>query len=111
MIWAVLPDTSNTESLLNNLYEAEFNLDDVSVMIQDINLRNKIAKDLGPLRGIELKKLEKTLIHLGLSKEGAASCYDAVIHGKVLVVMNIKPELLSTAIEMFQDHSALLLKG
>jgi hypothetical protein len=111
MIWAILPDVSKTESLLNNLSEADFNLDDISVMIQDINLRNRIAKDLGPLRGVELKDLENTLTGFGLSQETAVSCNQAVLNGKVLVVMKIEEKYRSAAVEMFQDHSAQLIKG
>ena len=111
MIWAILPDGSKTESLLNNLYEADFNLSDVSVIIQDIIQRNKIAKDLGPLKGVGLNDLEKTLIKFGLSKEGAAGCHHAVIDGKVLVVMRVDEKIASAALEMFQDYSAKLIKG
>jgi hypothetical protein len=111
MIWAILPDISNTESLLNNLYEAEFDLNQLSVVMRDVDQRNKIAKDLGPLKGIEMDKLEKTLIKLGLSNEGAGSCNAAVINGKVLVVMNVDEKYRSIAVEMFQDHSAQMIKG
>lgn len=111
MIWAILPDASNTETLLNNLSEAEFDLNEVSVVMQDMGLRNAIAGDLGPLKGVELKKLEKTLIKLGLSDEGAASCNEAVIDGKVLVVMHVDDKYRPAALEMFQDHSAQLIKG
>ena len=111
MIWAILPDVSKTESLLNNLSEADFNLDDISVMIQDIILRNRIAKDLGPLRGVELKDLEKTLTSFGLSKETALSCNQAIVSGRVLVVMNVDEKYRPAAVEMFQDHSAQMIKG
>jgi hypothetical protein len=111
MIWAILPDASRTETLLNNLSEADFNLDEISVIMQDLSQRNAIAKDLGPLKGVDLKKLEKALIKLGLSKEGIADCKKAIINGKVLVVMNVPDEYLPAALEMFQDHSAEMIKG
>ena len=111
MIWAILPDGSKTESLLNNLYEADFNLNDVSVIIQDIILRNKIAKDLGPLKGVGLNDLEKTLVKLGLTKEGAVGCHQAVVDGKVLVVMSVDEKIAPAALDMFQDYPAQLIKG
>lgn len=111
MIWAILPDTSSTETLLNNLSEADFDLNEISVMMQDMSQRNTIFKDLGPLQGVELNKIEKALIKLGLSKEGAGSCKEAIIGGKVLVVMNVVEKFHPAAIEMFQDHSAQLIKG
>lgn len=111
MIWAILPDASSTEILLNNLSEADFDLNEISVVMRDSSQRDKIAKDLGPLKGVELKKLEKTLIKLGLSKEGADICNEAIANGKVLVVMNVVDEYLPGAVEMFKDHSAQLIKG
>jgi hypothetical protein len=111
MIWAILPDISKTESLLNNLSEADFDLNDISVINRDVELRNKIAKDVGLLKGVAFKNLENSLIKLGLSKEGTGSCLEAVANGKVLVVMKIKDEYLSAAVEMFQDVSAQIIKG
>lgn len=111
MIYAILPDLSNTEALLNNLDEADFNLNDISVIFKDVNLRNKVAKDLGPLKGVALKILERSLVKLGLSKENAAICNEAVTNGKVLVVMKVDDKYSSAAIESFQDHSAQLIKG
>ncbi len=111
MIWAILPDVSSTETLLNNLSEADFNLNEISVIMQDLGQRNAIAKDLGPLKGVDFKKLEKASIKLGLSKEDIASCREAIINGKVLVVMNVADEFRPAAFEMFQDHSAQLIKG
>jgi hypothetical protein len=110
MIWAILPDVSSTETLLNNLSEADFNLNEISVIMQDLGQRNAIAKDLGPLKGVDLKKLEKASIKLNLSKESIASCREAIIIGKVLVVMNVADEFRPAALEMFQDHSAQLIQ-
>jgi hypothetical protein len=111
MIWAILPDVSSTETLLNNLSEADFDLDEVSVIMQDNAQRDVVAKDIGPLQGVELKTLAKSLIKLGLSEQGAESCRAAVINGQVLVVMDVPAEYLPAATEMFEDHSARLIKG
>jgi hypothetical protein len=109
MIWAILPDASSTEILLNNLSEADFDLNEISVVMSDVTQRDKIAKDLGPLKGVGLKKLEKELINLGMSKEGTGTCLEAIASGKVLVVMNVVDEYLPAAVEMFKDHSAQLI--
>ncbi len=111
MICAILPDVFSTETLLNNLSEADFDLKEVSVIMQDIAQRDKIAKDLGPLQGVELKKLDEALIKAGMSEEGAGKCRDSITNGQVLVVMNVAEEYLAAAMEMFQDHSARLIKG
>lgn len=111
MIWAILPDASSTEILLNNLSEADFDLNEISVVMRDSSQRDKIAKDLGPLKGVGLKKLENELINLGMSKEGTGICQEAISRGKVLVVMNVVYEYLPAAVEMFKDHSAQMIKG
>src|SRR5574341_455632 len=111
MILAILPDASSTEILLNNLYEAEFDLKDVSVIMQDVKQRNAIARDAGPLKGIGLPKIPQALRKAGASPESAERCYQAVLNGKVLVVMNVAEQYRPAAEEMFQDHSAQLIKG
>ncbi len=111
MILAVLENLSRTESLLNNLSEADFNLNDISVIYADIKQRNAVAKDVGPLKGAAPEKLAERLTKLGVSRENAEICRDAVIKGKVFVVMNIRPELNEVAEEMFRDQSALIVKG
>ncbi len=110
MILAILSDTSKTESLLNNLSEADFNLDDVSVLMQDSALRDKIAQDTGPLKGLKPAQLPDALKKAGKSKGTAQHCSDAVHDGKVLVVMNVDPKYEQAAREMFKDMSAEILE-
>jgi propanediol dehydratase small subunit len=111
MIVAILPDASRTEILLNNLSEAEFDLDDVSVIMEDVKQRTAIAKDTGPLKRVGLPKIPQALRKAGVSSESAERCYQSVLNGKVLVVMNVAEPYRGAAEEMFQDHSAQLIKG
>ncbi len=110
MILAILPDTSKTESLLNNLSEADFDLNDVSIILQDAGLRNKIAQDVGPLQGIEPAHVTDALRKAGVTREHAKKCHDALINGKVLVAMKVDPKYSQAAREMFEDHSAEIIK-
>ncbi len=110
MILAILPDTSKTESLLNNLSEADFNLDDVSVMMQDIALRDRIAQDTGPLKGVLPTKLAPAWKKAGASKDVAQKCSDAISQGKILVAMNVDPKYQPAALQMFKDMSAEILQ-
>lgn len=110
MILAILPDTSKTESLLNSLSEADFDLNDVSVLMQDIALRNKIAKDVGPLRGTQPGKLAEAVQKQGISADGARRCTDALTNGKIIVAMKVDDKYRKSAEEMFTDHSAELIK-
>ncbi len=110
MILAILPDTSKTESLLNNLSEADFNLDDVSVVMQDMDLRNKIAQDSGPLKGVDVARLESSLKRSGFPTNVVKKASDAVAHGKVLVAMTVDPKYEEAARQMFVDMSADFLE-
>jgi hypothetical protein len=110
MILAVLPDASSTETLLNNLSEADFDLKDVSVLMQDVGLRNTIAKDVGPLEGAGPDQTIKRLVQAGASGKNAELCYKAICDGKVLVVMKVAAEYARAAEEMFEDHSAQVIR-
>ena len=110
MIVAILPNASNAEILLNNLSEADFDLADVSVFMQDLKLRNAIAKDGGPMKGTNMDNVSEKLIQAGLSVQDAALYLDKVTHGKVLVALKVPPEAQQAAVEMLQDHSAELIK-
>lgn len=110
MLIGILPDPSRTEILLNNLSEADFDLADISVIMNDLKQRNAIAKDAGPLKGVQPSKIGAKLIKAGLSAQESDQCTQAVLQGKVLIVMKVAPESLSAAKEMFQDHSAQIIK-
>lgn len=111
MLLAILADASKAESLLNNLSEAEFDLNDVSVIMQDIVLKDKIAKDVGPLRGTHPSKLHDALHQVGVSHDHAQRCADAVKAGKVVVAMKADPKYAPAAREMFTDISAEIVEG
>ncbi|HEX2698298.1 MAG TPA: hypothetical protein VHM28_11370 [Anaerolineales bacterium] len=110
MILGILPDAAHTEILLDNLSEADFDLSDVSVILQDEEVRNSLASDPGPLGSVEPDQVSAALVHLGVSKENADTCQRAVNEGKVLVTMNVDEKYRAAAEEMFKDHSAQLIK-
>lgn len=105
MIVGIIPDASTAEILLNNLSEADFNLADVSLIMRDQKLRNKIAKDKGPLKGLRYDQIAAHLTQAGLSAQEAQVYQDAVAQGKVLVAMNTAPDTTQAAKEMFADQS------
>ncbi len=109
MILAILPDASKAESLLNNLSEADFDLGNVSVVMQDAATRDKIAKDTGPLKGAKPAQLAGVLKKVGASAASTPRAVDAVKSGKVLVAMNVDPKYEQAAREMFTDMSAEFL--
>lgn len=111
MIIAILPTASSTETLLNNLSEADFDLKQVSVIMRDVKQRNAIADDAGPLKGVQAKSLAARLTQAGLSQQDAKSYAAAVTKGQVLVAMIAPAGSEAAAQEMFQDHSATLIKA
>lgn len=110
MLIAVLPDSSHTETLLNNLSEAGFDLAQLSVVARDAKLRDAIAKDAGPLQGASLKGLAARLVSAGVPRAEAKPYADAVRGGKLLVAIVTPPESEAAAKEMLQDHSAELIR-
>lgn len=111
MLIAILPNSSTTETLLNNLSEADFDLAQVSVLMRDPKLRDAIAEDAGPFKGVVLKNLAVRLAQAGLPQAETKPYLDAVAEGKVLVAIVTPPESEPAAKEMLQDHSAELIKG
>jgi hypothetical protein len=110
MIVGIFPDASSAEILLNNLSEADFNLADVSIVMRDQELRDKIAKDTGPLKSVSFDLISASLIQAGLSAQEALAYQNSVAQGKVLAVMNIAPDLVEAAKEMFSDQSGESIK-
>ncbi len=110
MILAILPDPTKAESLLNNLSEADFDLNDVSVIMKDTSLRSKIAPDAGPMRGVMAPQLSSALRSAGLSHDQVQRCEDAVAHGKAVVAMKVDPKYAAAARQMFEDISAEILR-
>jgi hypothetical protein len=107
---AILPDTSHAETLLNNLSEAGFDLAQVSVVMRDLRLRDAIAQDAGPLKGVMLGNLVGKLARAGLPKTEARPFADAVAQGKVMVAILTPPQSQPAAKEMLQDHSAEMIR-
>jgi hypothetical protein len=104
LLVGLLPNASRAETLLNNLSEAEFDLNTVSVVMLDVEMRDKIAKDAGPFKGVNPNKVKDTLLKSGLAEAQAGMCAEALTQSKVLVAMDVPATLISTAREMFEDE-------
>ena len=111
MLLAIVSDAAATQNLLKSLSEADFNLVDVSVIMQDDSVRNKIARDAGPLQGVGPAGLLDALQEAGASRTDAKRCADAVVGGKVLVAVKVVPKNRQAAREMLADHSAEIMSA
>ncbi len=109
MILAILPNSSAAESLLNNLSEADFDLSHVSVMMKNTGLRDKIARDTGPLVHAAPTQVGGALRALGTAEDAARHAQEAVDNDKVVVAMDVDPKYELAAREMFTDVKAELL--
>lgn len=111
MILAILKNISSAETLLNNLSEADFDLNEVSIIWSGSEKGNALGQDAGPLKGIKPKGVGEALIGLGVSQEGAKICQDAVINKNILLVMNVAEEYRPAAEETLRDHESQIVKG
>ncbi len=111
MVIGVLPDAAATETLLNNLAEAEFDLANVSVLMCDVKQRAAIASDTGPLQGVDWRQLAQRLVEAGLARAEAQQYADAVEHGRVLIAIAASASVEPVAYEILHDHAAQLIQG
>ncbi len=111
MVIGLLSDASTTETFLNNLSEAEFDLAEVSVLMQDAKQRAALADDVGPLKGVAVEQLIDRLVKAGLTRQQAQSYSKAIQQGQVLVAVTTSRATEAAAREMFKDHAAQLIWG
>ena len=110
MIVGLLSDAATTETLLNNLAEAEFDLHHVSVVMRDAKQRAAITEEAGPLQGTGVDGLTQHLTQVGFSPHAADAYAAAVRDGKVLVAIDVPEPLAAAAREMLNDHDAQLIQ-
>ncbi len=110
MLIAILENPSSAETLLNNLYEVDFEADEISLIMSDLKTRDMLTHDAGPLKGVHPSKIASRLIEEGLTKSDVDLCVDAIGHGKILVAFNVPSGMASVIKEMLQDHSAKIIK-
>jgi hypothetical protein len=105
MVIGIIPKSSSVETLLNNLKEADFDLEDVSVVMLDLKLRDTIARDRGPFKGVHAAQLVERLAKLGMSPQEAKTYGDALTQGGVFVAIKVAKESEQAAKEMLQDYT------
>lgn len=110
MVIGLIANSSTTESLLNNLSEAEFELSDVSVIMRDPKARDVIADDAGPFKGVLAADLPARLALAKVSPQDAKAFGDKVIAGKVFVAIAAAKASEGAAAEMLKDVQAELIK-
>ena len=110
MVIGILATSSSAETLLNNLAEADFKRNTISVIIKDQKIRDAIASDTGPFKGLALGDLAKKLVQVGLPSQDVQTCGNAVAQGKVLIAIATPSGSENAAVEMFKDSSAEFIR-
>jgi hypothetical protein len=111
MIIGLLPDVITTETFLNNLAEAEFNLQTVSVIRRDMESHAAGGAEAGPLQDTTLAELADRLTLAGLAPLEAQFYVKAIQQGAVFVAMAVPKSIEAVAREMLQDHEAQSIRG
>ncbi len=105
MVISIIPKSSSIQTLLNNLKEADFSLDDVSVIMTDVKARDAVARDRGPFKGVTADNLASRLSKSGLSGSDAKTYADALAQGGAFVAIRVAKESEQAAKEMLQDYA------
>lgn len=105
MIIGIIPKSSSLQTLLNNLKEADFDLNDVSIIMLDLKLRDAVARDRGPFKGVHAPQLAERLSKSGMSPQEAKVYVDALAQGGVFVAIKVAKESEQAAKEMLEDYA------
>ncbi len=101
---------SSLETLLNNLSEADFDPNSISVILSDTAARDRITRDAGPLKGVAPANLAARLARRGVAANDVQAVVDAVNHGQAAVAMTPPSASVNAAVEMLKDYQPSLLK-
>lgn len=105
MVIGILPSTSQAQTLLNNLYEADFDPKYISVAMIDEKSVQDLGEVKGPLTGA-FESVVGNLNKLGLSSEDIKNYQTIVSSGGVFIAVSQSTSTDEAAKEMLQDMSA-----
>ena len=105
MVVGLLRNASDASACLDNLYEAEFQPGDISLVMQTKRGVEAIANVAGPLNEVPAEDLPARLVALGLPPAAAALYRIGVERGEVFIAITA-PEGEEAAEEMLHDHRA-----
>ena len=109
MVLSIIDTADKTSSLLDNLSEADF--DNVSVIMKDEKLRDKIGSDKGPLKGIHLGSLSSALTKFHVLKKDIRLIVSSLQKGRVLVAIQTDTNSQLAAIEMVKPYKPKYTKA
>ncbi len=104
MIIGIIATTDQASSLLDNLSEADF--DEVSVIMKDEQVRNTIAEDAGPLKGITINSVANFLAKYDAKKPEIKNLTQALENGQILIAVQTDINSQESAKQMLQTYTA-----
>lgn len=104
IILGIIPSLNNAESLINNLVEADYSEDNISLVSQDTETARKIIDDSGPLEGSDMDNISQYLSGFGLPQDEIDVYRQALASGKSLISLSCPPPSAGAAVEIFNDY-------
>jgi len=105
MVLGAIANSSEAETLLNNLSEADFKPNQISVTMQEEKSVKQITDVSGPLTG-DFRLVINKLKRLGISPADIKSYEGIVNSGGVVVTISAGPSTDESAQEMLEDVNA-----
>lgn len=105
IVIGILPDSNTVQTALDNLAEADFDENDISIVMKDKKKASTIAKDAGPLEGSSIENIDRKLKDLGMSVNEISAYYEALEKGKVLIAIRTENDTIGAAEEMLKDYN------
>jgi len=105
MVIGLLRNPSDASACLDNLYEAEFRPEDISLVMKTSEAVEEIADVSGPLNKLPVDELPARLAGLGLAPAAAALYRLGVEKGGVFIAIT-SADGEEAAEEMLHDHRA-----
>ncbi len=111
MIIGIFTQVDDAEICLNNLAEADFQSNNISVVMKDPEEAKKISYTSGEFTGLSTDELIDRLIKLGLSKKNAKRYKDTLEDGGVFIAVATANSDQEKAVEeILKDQDGKLIK-
>ena len=109
ILFGIVENTENFDSLLNNLLETDVEEKDVSVIAKDQKLSEKYVDSSGPLKGINFDKLKINLSHLQVPNDIISYYLDSLEKGALLVAISLDLGGIDDLKELLQGYNVQMV--
>ena len=111
LVIGLFPSAADAAQCLDNLAEADFSSDDISLVMQTRAAVEEISDARGRLTGLSVADLARTLAELGRSALDVQSYVQGVRDGGVFIAIDKSDDdVAAVAEEMLQDGNARIIR-